>query len=97
MRCWFAPTGDLRPRMPVSSCGVCILAWRKSHPSIDDGQNTVAYPSLSCAVAFVQTKLQACSLAGTEQVKRHLTWRGNPKGKTAWLVKRRILSTGLRG
>jgi|GEM_PF-5169559 len=55
----------------------------------------VAYPSLSRAVVFVQTKLQACSLAGTGQVKRHLTWRGNSKGKIAWLVKRRMLPTGL--
>ena len=34
---------------------------------------SVAYPLRSCAVVFVQTKLQGCSLAGTEQVKRHLT------------------------
>ena len=26
--------------MPASSCGVCILTWRMSHPSIDDGLNT---------------------------------------------------------
>ena len=55
----------------------------------------VAYRLLSCAVVFAQTKLQVCSRAGTGQVKHHLTWRGNPKGKTAWLVKRRILPTGL--
>jgi hypothetical protein len=26
--------------MPASNCGVCILAWRKNHPSNDDGQST---------------------------------------------------------
>ena len=63
--------------------------------TVKQGENEVLYPWLSCAVVFAQTKLQACSLAGTEQVKRHLTWRGNPKGKIAWLVKRRMLPTGL--
>ena len=37
---WFASIGGLRPLMHVSSYGVCILAWRKSHPSNHDGQNT---------------------------------------------------------
>jgi hypothetical protein len=50
-----------------------------------DGE--VLYPSLSCAVVFVQTKLQGCSLAGTGQVKRLCWLLGTSVQEIGWCVR----------